>query len=239
MIVVAAGGDPGAPFVLAPLVAGSVLVAADSGVDRLAQLGLVPHHVVGDLDSADPAVVAAARRAGAVVHHHEPDKDATDLELALRLVADELVAASGLDHVLVVGGGGGRLDHLVADVALLAAPWLAPMEVTARLGTATITVVRPQRPRRVHREAGDQVSLLAIGGPATGVSTIGLRWPLVEGDLDVGSTRAMSNQVVGADAAVSVRSGVVVAIQPGSPAADVASRRGPYDPSPRLQGDGP
>jgi thiamine pyrophosphokinase len=139
----------------------------------------------------------------------------------------------------VVGGGGGRLDHLVADVALFGASWLTPVELTARLGTATITVVRPRRPRLVYREAGDQVSLLAVGGPATGVSTKGLRWPLAQGDLDVGSTRAMSNQVVDDHAEVTVRAGVVVAIQPGSPAAELAPRRGSYDPSPRLGGTPP
>jgi thiamine pyrophosphokinase len=62
---------------------------------------------------------------------------------------------------------------------------------------------------------GELVSLFAVGGPAEGVSTTGLRWELRDDTLAVGSTRGLSNEFIGMSAGVRVRHGVVLAIQPG------------------------
>lgn len=235
MILLAVGGDPRASVRLpASLHPGSVVVAADSGLDRLVDAGIAVHHVVGDLDSVSPAALSGAEAAGAVVHHHPADKDATDIELALDLVARTLAPGHAIGRVLVVGGGGGRLDHLLADVLALASPVLRTFEVTAHLGAATVTVVRPGAGRSLHGAVGDQVSLLPVHGAARGVTTTGLRWPLVDADLVAGTTRAMSNELQAADAHVCIGAGVLVAVQPGTPAPLVEPRSTPYDPSPRA-----
>ena len=59
---------------------------------------------------------------------------------------------------------------------------------------------------------GDVVTLLAVGGPATGVTTTGLRWPLLGETLTPGSTRGVSNELAATTAAVFVETGVLVAI---------------------------
>lgn len=235
IILVAIGGDPGLPVHLpVDLPPGSVVVAADSGLDRLVAAGIAAQHVVGDLDSVDPAALAQAEASGAVVHRHPADKDATDLELALDLVGRTLAPGHGIAELLVVGSGGGRLDHLLADVAVLAGPALRSLDVTARLGAATLTVVRPGPGRSLHGRVGEQVSLLPVHGAAAGVTTSGLRWALVDADLVAGTTRAVSNELLGADAHVRLGAGVVVAVQPGTTAAPVPTRTTAYDPSPRA-----
>ena len=235
MILVATGGDPSRPARFPdPLPPRSIVVAADSGLDRLAAAGIAAHHVVGDLDSATPRSIAAAEAAGAIVHRHPADKDATDIELALGLVIDELVPAAGIESLLVVGGGGGRLDHLLADVLILTAPTLATVEVTAHLGEATLTVVRPGDGRAIVGRTGEQVSILPVVGPASGVTTSHLRWTLYDADLVAGTTRAMSNEMLGARAHVRIDRGVVAVIQPGTWAAPIEPRATPYDPSPRA-----
>ncbi|HEY4376017.1 MAG TPA: thiamine diphosphokinase, partial [Acidimicrobiales bacterium] len=171
--------------------AGAVVIAADSGVDRARAAGWPVHRVVGDLDSATPDGLAWARAGGAVVEAHEPDKDATDLELAV-----DAALALAPDRLLVVGSNGGRLDLQLADLLLLAGPALADIEVTAWFGPATVTVVRPGRPRRLAGGELDLVSLLPIHGPATGVQTTGLHWALRDATLVSGTTRGASNQLV-------------------------------------------
>src|SRR6476661_2831871 len=142
MILLAVGGDPSVPLrVPAPLPRGSIVVAADSGLDRLTGVVRVDH-VVGDLDSVSDTSLRHAQVAGAEIHRHPADKDATDIELAVDLVLSHVVPATGLMTLLVIGGGGGRLDHLLADLLVLTAPVLAPLHVTARFGAATVTVVR-------------------------------------------------------------------------------------------------
>jgi thiamine pyrophosphokinase len=67
--------------------------------------------------------------------------------------------------------------------------------------------------------AGELLTLLAVGGHATGVRTTGLRFSLSGDTLVPGSTLGVSNELLGGPATVSVETGVVVAIRPypGSP----------------------
>lgn len=184
---------------------GAVFVAADSGLHHALVLGSPVDLVVGDLDSAHPEAVAAAVAGGARVERHPADKDATDLELAI-----ETARALGARELLVVGGHGGRLDHLLANVLLLAAPAWADLEIEALLGESRVTVVRGHR--TLHGTPGDLVTLLPVGGPALGVRTRGLRWALADEELGPGSTRGVSNRLVAAEAEVWVRGGVLAAV---------------------------
>src|SRR4051812_23931915 len=108
--LVIAGGDAPAP-IDAGLAAAPLVIAADSGVGHALALGLTVDLVIGDLDSAAPDDVERAIAAGARVDRHPADKDATDLELALD-AAREL----GATEITVLGAGGGRLDHLLANL---------------------------------------------------------------------------------------------------------------------------
>ncbi len=190
-------------------------------------------HVVGDLDSVSDTALRHAQVGGAEIHRHPADKDATDIELAVDLVLGDLAAGTGPATLLVVGGGGGRLDHLLADLLVLTGPALAGLEVTAHLGAATITVVRAGHGRTLTGQVHEQVSLLPVHGPADGVSTEGLRWPLVDAHLAAGTTRAVSNELDATTASIRLTTGVLAVIQPGTVAAPIVPRSTPYDPTPR------
>ncbi len=206
--LVFAGGDPVEGDVAARLPDEDVtVVAADSGVEHALALGRGVDLVVGDFDSADPAAVDAAVAGGAEVRRYPPAKDQSDLEIAL-LAAHE----SGATRVIVVGGGGGRLDHFLANALLLASPSLADVDVEALLDDGRITVVR--RAARLAGAPGDLCSLLAVGGPARGVRTAGLLYPLGGEDLLPGSTRGLSNELTEPVATVSLDHGAVLAVQP-------------------------
>lgn len=233
ILLVVGGAAAPTPSLPDALPRGSVVVAADSGLDRLTGV-LRADHVVGDLDSVSDAALRHAQVRGTEVHRHPADKDATDIELALDLISGHVVPETGIRSLLVVGGGAGRLDHLLADVLLLTSPPLAALEVTARFGEATVTVVRPGAGRTLVGRPGEQVSLLPVHGAADGVTTTGLRWPLVDAHLAPGTTRAMSNELTStAPAEVRIASGVLAAVQPGSIAPAIDPRTTPYDPTPR------
>jgi thiamine pyrophosphokinase len=208
MVVVITGGDPVERSHLPDLPEGTRVVAADSGVDHALRLGLVVDLVVGDLDSASPASVEKAEVAGAVVERHPVAKDATDLELAL-----DAALAMGPKHIHVLGGHGGRLDHLLGNVLLLARPEHAGIRITARMGDARITVVRDAA--ELHGPIGDLVTLLPVYGTARSVTTGGLLYPLSAEDLPPGTTRGVSNELVHDPATVTLADGVLVVIQPG------------------------
>jgi thiamine pyrophosphokinase len=188
----------------------TLVIAADSGADVALGLGLDVDLLVGDLDSISPAGRRTVERSGAEVEQHPAAKDHTDLDLAL-----QAAVARGATEVLVLGGAGGRFDHLLGGTLLLAARTWDRLDVTAVLGHAVVTVVHARRPRAVRGTAGDMVSLLAVDGPALGVTTDGLAWPLDGDSLDPGSSRGVSNVLEGRDATVSITGGILLVVQPG------------------------
>ncbi|MFH1331529.1 MAG: thiamine diphosphokinase [Actinomycetota bacterium] len=207
--VVFAGGDPVPDAVRHLLPRGALVVAADSGLDLARRLGVPVDLVVGDFDSADPAGVAAAAAAGSRLERHPVDKDATDLELAL-----DAVLRLGRSPVRIVGGAGwDRLDHLMANFLLVASPRYASLRLRWRAKRAEVAPVHGRL--ALAGAPGDLVTLLAVGGPATGVTTAGLRWPLHAETLAPGSTRGVSNELAASAAAVFVETGVLVAIHTG------------------------
>ncbi len=205
--VVFAGGDPVPARWALELPGAAFVIAADSGLRNAAVLGRRPDLVVGDLDSADPADVEEAVAGGAEVERHPRAKDRTDLELALLAALDR-----GARHVTVVGGGGGRVDHFLAGGLLLASPELAELDLQAFVGDARLVVIRTSH--RFTGEPGSLLSLLAVGGPAFGVRTRGLRFALHGETLDPGSTRGISNEIEDRSAEVALDAGVILAIQP-------------------------
>lgn len=206
-LVVAGGSAPG-PGEVAAAEGWDVVVAADSGLDHAVALGLAVDLVVGDLDSVSEAALAEARSAGTAVEPHPTDKDATDLALAL-----DAAVRGGAGELVVVGLGGGRPDHEIANLLLLAAPAFAAVEVEAHTDAGHFVVVR-SRPRRLAGRPGGLVTLLPVHGPARGVRTEGLRWPLHGEDLLEATTRGVSNELVGSEATVVVAEGVVLAVLP-------------------------
>jgi thiamine pyrophosphokinase len=205
--VVFAGGDRPPAAVTGHLPGGALVIAADSGLDHAAALGWVVDVVVGDLDSVDPELLSTARAAGTTVEAHPREKDHTDLELALAAALDR-----GAREVTVVGGHGGRLDHFLANLTVLAAPRFAAARLDAWVGTAHVVVVRDDA--TVEGRPGSLLSLLPLGGVVRGIRTAGLRYPLRDEDLEPGTTRGVSNEFVDPSARIQIRTGALLAIQP-------------------------
>lgn len=205
--LVFAGGDPPPPAVAAHLPAEALVIAADSGLEHAVTLGRPVGLVVGDLDSVDPDVLASARTAGATVETHPRDKDQTDLELALHAAWER-----GARSITVVGGAGGRLDHFLANLTVMASPRFRGARLDGWIGAAHVAVVRDEVV--VEGRPGSLVTLVPLGGPATGIRTDGLRYPLSDEDLAAGTTRGVSNEFVIPSARIRVRTGTLLAICP-------------------------
>jgi thiamine pyrophosphokinase len=207
-VLVFAGGDGVQPADQLP--SADLVIAADSGLDLAVSLGATVDLLVGDLDSISPEGLAAARETGVAIEQHPTDKDATDLELALAAAVRE-----GAARIVVIGGGGGRIDHLLANAMLLASPGWADIDVEWLVDGAHILAIRHQA--TITGSPGDRLTLLAIGEPADGVTTEGLRYELSNDVLLASSTRGVSNEFEAGSVTIHVRNGVLLAIhQPGT-----------------------
>ena len=203
-VLIFTGGERASQGVLEELPRPDLVVAADSGYDAAVELGFTVDVLVGDMDSIETAELPDH----VLVEKHPRDKDETDLEIALSLS----VAESPM-RLVVVGGSGGRIDHEIATAMLLCSSrWDRADEIdwiTAR-GRGHII----HRRRLLHGDIGATVSLIPVGGDATGVSTKGMRWDLDGETLSHGSTRGVSNEMRAPVADVQVAGGCLLALFP-------------------------
>ena len=207
--LVLAGGDPPHGRILEGTKGADLVIAADSGVRIARTHGLSIHAVVGDLDSVSTGDVAWAKAEGAEILEVPRDKDFTDLELAM-----ERAAADDIDRIVVVGIEGGRIDHELGNWAVLCADRAPLVEVLTSGGS--VVVLHGETTNRIELTGnpGDVVSILARNGEATGVTTTGLRWPLEQATLEPTSSVGVSNEIIGTEATIELKSGTVLVARP-------------------------
>jgi thiamine pyrophosphokinase len=185
--------------------AGDVVICADGGTRHASALGIRPHLIIGDLDSAEEEVISKFREEGTEINAYSQDKNETDLELAID-------HALGLkpDQILIVAALGGRLDHTLANIALLSGLRLSASDVRLDDGVEEVLLCRNRV--EIHGRRGDIVSLIPWQGPVTEVHTTNLKWPLHKETLYPDKTRGVSNEMTGETGSISIGSGLLLIV---------------------------
>jgi thiamine pyrophosphokinase len=204
-VIIANGASPDPETARQHAARADLLLTANGGARHALALDLVPHVVIGDLDSLDESQQRQLRSAGTHFVVHPPAKDETDLELALLYAVEH-----DANPIIVLAALGGRLDQTLANILLLTMPALADRDVRLIEGLQTAFVVRDQA--TIYGEPGDTVSLIPLGGEVHGVTTSGLAFPLTEGTLPFGPALGVSNEMTTPQAHVQVRDGLLLCV---------------------------
>lgn len=183
-----------------------LIIAADGGAANARRLGCTLSIVIGDMDSIQAADRHELEAAGVQFITHPPKKDATDLELALRYAVEQ-----GARTITVIGALGGRPDQTLANIFLLALPFLDGVEVSL-LGSGW-EAFGVRHGLHLDGRPGDVVSLLALTPEARGVTTSGLYWALDDATLQFGSTLGISNEMTERTARVSLCDGILLVLR--------------------------
>ena len=164
------GGKAPPPFVCKEIAkSADIIVAADSGLISAERAGVSPHWIVGDMDSLDTLKRLEAYPKERILVYAK-DKDYTDTELALGLLWEK-----GCTWTALVGGGGGRTDHILALHSLFertpcANRWITNQEDMYALGCGQTLQLEPQ--------IGSIVSVFPLGEAPWRIKSSGLKWPL-------------------------------------------------------------
>jgi len=185
------------------------VVAADGGALALERWKLMPHLVVGDMDSLGDAGVERFERKGIPVKKFPATKDESDLELAVA----QAMAAGATEVVLLGALGGERLDHETANLLLLADPGYDGVRIEARRGALRVRAIRGEGSLALAGPVEALVTLIPVNGDAEGVTTEGLRYPLRDETLRFGRARGLSNEVDSLPATVTVRKGSLLVFE--------------------------
>lgn len=184
----------------------ALVICADGGALLARHFGFEIDLVVGDMDSIDPALLAALEAAGTSVERHPVHKNETDLELALQRAVER-----GGRWIRGVGAIGGRVDQTLSNIYLCALPILDGCDVRLVAGKQETRLLTAGE-WTVEGDPGDTVSLIPLSGIARGVTTTGLYYPLRDEDLLFGPARGVSNVMQTHAARVSLRDGVLLMI---------------------------
>ena len=198
--LVAAGGDFNAAHFRTLDAAGAFnyVIAVDGGLAHLEGIGRAPDLSMGDFDSL--GYVPKQGR----VSRFPAEKDKSDLELAF-----ERASTRRFEEVVVYAALSGRLDHTLANLQLFARYSETGMYVTCiGLDFEVQLLTGPDVLELPRRESG-LVSVFAASDKATGVIERGLKYALDDETLTNRTSRGLSNEFVGTDAAIGVESGTL------------------------------
>jgi thiamine pyrophosphokinase len=184
-----------------------LVIAADGGARHCAALNVSPHVVIGDMDSLSEEELKAFADSGAEILQYSPKKDQTDLELALGLAVER-----GAVDILVMGALGERWDMTLANVLLLAWPFLSGVSVRLVDADQEISLLKGGATLELSGHPGDTLSLIPVGKDAVGVTLTGLEYPLNDDTIVQGSTWGISNVFRDKKVSVTFKQGLLLIV---------------------------
>jgi thiamine pyrophosphokinase len=181
------------------------VVATDGAWAKAVDAGIPVDRVVGDLDSLTPTEQAALLASQTEAEIHDPDKDFTDLELAV-----DGALARGARGLVIFGAFGGRIDHTLANVLMLEKALDHGAAVEFIAGDETAWLVRGEFALPNGRP-GDRISLIPLTRGAV-IRTEGLRYHLNDEPLVRASAHGISNAIETPPVSIAVRSGTLLVV---------------------------
>lgn len=186
-----------------------VIAAADSGLDAAEKAGLRPDWIIGDMDSISGLAKLDAYPKQRVMRY-PIDKDWTDTELAFSCLRE-----NGCDKIWIVGGGGGRIDHLFGIRSLCEREAFPERWIT---DTADIHCAQADEGQDaaliLHQRKSALVSVLPLADGPWKILSRGLKWPLDEVKWDKGFT-GLSNEALDGEVSLTIKQGRFMVIVPG------------------------
>ena len=161
-----------------------LIIAADGGADLLRENVIIPHIVIGGMDS----VSGGSSGPGTEVIEFPTEKDDTDTLLAVKAGIDR-----GCRRFFIYGCSGGRLDHTIANIQTL--KYLAASGCEGYLigDSENITVIKDAS-ISLNVSPGTVISVFAAGGTAEGVSLRGFKYCLDDAEVTASYPIGVSNE---------------------------------------------
>ncbi len=180
-----------------------LILATDGAAHYAIEKGVAPHIICGDFDSVHLGRVKAAFPTAEFLP--TPNQDRADLEKALHIAQER-----GAKSVTITGAAGGRVDHLLANFALLLRYHLEfSLCIVDDFSEVRALSGGSGEPNEIVLQTapGDTISLISPGGDAR-VSLLGVQWTLEDYLLPIG-TMGVSNVAIEERVTVRVEGGTL------------------------------
>ena len=180
-----------------------VIIAADSGYRNALALGEAPHILLGDMDSLGDMGVPEKTE----ILQVPAEKDFTDTQLAV-----DTALKKGASEIIIIGGLDGRLDHTLSNLSILEELDKRRIHAHITNGYNRVRYLNSTS-TLIARSGFKYLSLVCLSEKAKGVSVEGCKYPLDNAKLTRDYQFAVSNEIVGNCALISVRKGQLYIIE--------------------------
>lgn len=187
------------------------IIGVDSGLEFLYDYGILPTHIVGDFDSARPGLEEYYQgKRGIEIRRFNPVKDSTDTQIAIEL-ALELKSTS----IVILGGTGSRLDHVLGNIQSMMLAKTAGVDCCMVDEHNRIRLIGENTVLKREDQYGRFVSLLPLTSVVEGVDLIGFKYPLHNHTFtSTGSAGlGVSNEIVKEKAQIHIKTGILILIE--------------------------
>ena len=181
-----------------------ITIAADSGFDNASLLGINPSVILGDFDSLNKEKIKSI---DAEIITVPSEKDFTDTQMA---VAEAI--KRGAKQITIIGGLSGRLDHTLSNLAILEDNHQKGVRTVITDGNNRISYLKNDS-ALILRSKFKYISLIAKSKKVKGVEIEGCKYPLKNAVLTDTYQYAVSNEITGNCAFISVKKGAVLLIE--------------------------
>ncbi|WZL74793.1 thiamine diphosphokinase [Clostridiaceae bacterium 35-E11] len=183
-----------------------LIICADGGAKHAWAMDLVPHVIVGDLDSIDENMIDYFHKQHVQFCKFPPNKDYTDTELAIDYALKKKVK-----EITFVGVIGSRMDHTIANVTLLLP--LLNKGVQAKILNEHNEIIVCDGHMKIEGKIGEYVSIIPLSEKVEGITLEGLQYPLVDATILMGESIGVSNRFVQSKAEVTIKKGKILIIK--------------------------
>ena len=186
---------------------GDITIAADGGFQNAELLGISVSYLIGDFDSFGEREPERTVPHSTEVIRVPKEKDATDTQLAVALALEK-----GADEILIIAGLSGRLDHTLSSLSILQSLDEKRIRAIMTDGQNRVRFIRSTS-YLIARSEYRYLSLIAVDKIVKGVSIEGCKYPLKNARLLRGFQYAVSNELIGNCALISVKKGGIYIIE--------------------------
>ncbi len=183
-----------------------IIICCDGGIKHTKKLNIIPHYILGDLDSAPKDLVEYYKGLNVKFKKFNSEKDETDTEIGINF-AIEL----GAVHIDLYGCMGTRFDHTLSNAHNLMIA--LNKNVNARIINEHNSITLINKSIILLGKKGQTISLIPLTTEVTGITTTGLKYPLNNATLTIGASRGISNIVEDDTAQITIKSGYLFVIQ--------------------------
>ncbi len=186
----------------------AIVLAADSGIEACLRLSIVPDLVIGDFDSASERAKSALRHWNVQVIELNPVKDDTDTEAALRLALTESAG-----DVIIFGGTGTRLDHVLGNISILGLGLEDERRIILQDANNRIYMVNKEYHLKKENQYGDYFSLIPYTTEVTGLTICGAKYNLTDYTMTGFNSLGISNEILEDEVIIRLSSGILIMVE--------------------------